>query len=418
MKLPRVGLLLLLAWTVGACQPAGSQTEVRTGAEILRSSEFDPIASRRVGLITNQTARVGDRHLIDVLHAAPEVELTALFGPEHGLRGRAAAGEQVEAGRDPETGVPIYSLYGEHRAPTQGMLDSVDVLVFDIQDAGARFYTYITTMGLSMQAAAEADVPFVVLDRPNPLGGTYVSGFVLDSSQTSFIGRYPVPLAHGMTVGELARMIEGEPMLPGLEDLELEVVEMENWTRDLRWHRTGLPWLAPSPNLPDFHATLLYPGTALLEGSTVSEGRGTPGPFAYVGAPWVEPERLTAELNRRALPGVRFYPITFSPRPIPGVAPDPEWEGRLIHGVRQSITDLDEFQPVETGVHLVHALFQQAPDTIQTQEFFRSDRLALLAGTNRLEALIREGYAPDQIIAAWADEVDRFRRRRSAYLLY
>lgn len=423
-KVPKILLMAAvlglagLAATMGCTPASSSPGPVQTGAEMLVENEFETLAGKRVGLITNPTARVENEHLIDVLAEADRVELTALFGPEHGLRGHAAAGEAVESGRDAETGVPIHSLYGDQRRPSQAMLDSVDVLVFDIQDIGARFYTYISTMGLAMQAAAEAKIPFVVLDRPNPLGGEYVSGFVIDSSLTSFVGKYPIPIAHGMTTGELARMIRGEGLLPGLEHLDLTVVQMCGWERSMRWQETGLSWLAPSPNIPDFHAALLYPGTAFLEGTSVSEGRGTAGPFAYVGAPWIRPEALAEALNRRALPGVQFYPITFSPRSISGVAPNPKWENRLIFGVRQSITDLETFQPVETGVHLLDALYRQAPDSVRGGSFFRSDWLANLAGTRALEQQIANDYGPEQIIAGWHEEVRAFRSRRSPYLLY
>ena len=239
---------------------------------------------KTVGLVVNHTALVGDEHLINLVHAAPNVRVGAIFGPEHGLRGKAEDGEAVSDGKDLLTGAPVYSLYGATRKPTSTMLAGLDVLIFDIQDVGARFYTFISTMGLSMQAAAEAGIPFIVLDRPNPLSGAYVSGFVLESEQESFVGQYAIPIAHGLTVGELAMMIQGEGLMPSLESLALEVVSMEGWDRSMQWPDTGRPWVATSPNIPRFDNALVYPGTCFFEATSASEGRGTLTPFLQVGS--------------------------------------------------------------------------------------------------------------------------------------
>ena len=225
-------LLVVLVLMAGCAEPERPPAALQTGAQTLVANDFDALAGQRVGLIVNHTARVDTAHLIDRIHRAPNVEIGALFGPEHGLRGTADAGEKVADGVDDRTGAPIYSLYGANRQPTAAQLEGLDALVFDIQDVGARFYTYISTMGLAMQAAAESDVPFIVLDRPNPLGGDYVSGFVREPEQESFVGQYPIPIAHGMTVGELARMIQGEAMLPGLESLDLRVVYDTSYDSD------------------------------------------------------------------------------------------------------------------------------------------------------------------------------------------
>ncbi len=215
---------------------------MRTGADILVESGFDRIAGHTVGLIVNHTALVGDEHLINLVHASPKVTLGAIFGPEHGLRGTAEDGEAVQDGVDQITGAPVYSLYGKTRRPTPEMLSDLDVLIFDIQDVGARFYTFISTMGLAMQSAAEAGIPFVILDRPNPLSGAYASGFVLEPEVQSFVGQFSIPIAHGLTVGELATMVKGEALLPGLDSLGLEIIPMQNWTRSMQWTDTGRPW--------------------------------------------------------------------------------------------------------------------------------------------------------------------------------
>lgn len=389
---------------------------VTTGAARLAADDFAMLRGKRVGLIVNHTARVGETHLIDLAHAAPEVEVVALFGPEHGLRGEADAGEKVFDGRDDATGAPVYSLYGEHRAPTAQMLGGVDVLVFDIQDVGSRFYTYISTMGLSMQAAARAGIPFVVLDRPNPIGGDYVSGFLLEDEHESFVGQYPIPIAHGLTVGELARMIQGERMLDGLENLDLQIVEMEGWARQTPWEATGLAFIPPSPNIPDVETARIYAGTCLFEGLSASEGRGTRTPFRLVGAPWADGAALADTLNARSLPGVRFEAAQFTPESIEGMSSDPKLRGQALQGVRVVVTNAAAFQPVEAGVHVVHAFYQQAPD--KGAFFARPDFLAKLAGTRQLQQRLARGEQPGAIIAAWQAEVDAFKSARAPYLLY
>ena len=285
---------------------------------------FELLANKQVGLITNHTALVDTVHLIDILHNAEEVELSMLFGPEHGLRGLASAGAHVSDGVDDATGIPVVSLYGTNRKPSADDLAALDVLVFDIQDIGARFYTYISTMGLAMQAAAEVGLPFVVLDRPNVIGGEYVGGWVLEKGFESFVGQYPIPVAHGMTVGELATMIVAERMLPGLDPLDLTVVPVINWQRDQQWAETGLPWIRTSPNIPDFETALVYPGTCLVEGTTLSEGRGTDMPFRMVGGPGIEVQSLLQTLRDAELPGVVYQAASFSPRVIEGVADSPQ----------------------------------------------------------------------------------------------
>ena len=231
--------------------------------------------------------------------------LTALFVPEHGGKGDKEAGETVASRLDKRTSIPTYSLYGATRKPTKQMLRNVDVLVFDMQDIGVRFYTFISTMGLAMQAAAEAGIPFVILDRPNPLGGQYVSGFVTEQPQISFIGQYQIPAVHGLTVAELARLIKGQRLLPGLENLHLEVIAMKGWARWMRWPDTKLPWQKTSPNIVDFETALVYAGIGLFEATSVSDGRGTPTPFTHLGAPWVDGKELASTLNSLGLPGVK-----------------------------------------------------------------------------------------------------------------
>ena len=393
------------------CQSA---QDVKTGAEVLAESGFELLRNRRVGLVVNHTARVGERHLIGLVHEAPGIEVGAIFGPEHGLRGTEEAGDEVSDGVDRETGAPVYSLYGRVNRPTPEMLQGIDVLVFDIQDIGARFYTYISTMGLAMQSAAEAGIPFVVLDRPNPLGGEYVSGFVLEPEHASFVGRYPIPVVHGMTAGELALMIRGEAMLAGLDDLDLTVVQADGWLRSMQWPDTGLPWVATSPNIPTFETALVYPGTCFFEATAASEGRGTNSPFLLVGAPWADGVRLADELNGQALPGVRFEAASFTPRPVPGMDTSPKLSDLLLGGIRLHITDRRAFMPLETGMYILSAFYRMGGEELVSRPAW----LTRLAGTERLAELLFADETPDAIIRAWQHDVDSFRALRAPYLLY
>jgi len=274
---------------------------VVTGAENLVENYLDELEGKRVGLVMNPTARIGERHMLDIL-LEKEINLTALYAPEHGFRGEAGAGDIIEDGVDQESGLPVFSLYGETRKPTEEMLDEVDILLFDMQDVGARFYTYHATMGLVMEAAADAGKPVWVLDRPNPIGGEYVSGWMMEEEHKSFVGPYEIPAAHGMTLGELAKMMVGENWLDIESDSEpeLKVIEMNGWGREMKWPETGLEWVAPSPNLPTFEHAYVYLGTCLIEGTTLSEGRGTSDPFLTLGSPGTElTDEQIADLNRK-----------------------------------------------------------------------------------------------------------------------
>jgi uncharacterized protein YbbC (DUF1343 family) len=418
-----LGLLVATVCFPTMADPSLSQVTtppqtVTTGAEALVASGFATLAGKRVGLITNQTGRVGNEHLADLLSAAPSVKLTAIFAPEHGFRGKAEAGASVRSGVDAKTGAPIHSLYGATKKPTPAMLRNVDVLVFDIQDVGVRFYTYISTMGLAMQAAAAARVPFVVLDRPNPLGGENVSGFVLEPRLRSFVGQYPIPIVHGLTVGELARMIKGEKWLDGLGTLDLKVIEMQGWQRSMRWPQIGRAWMATSPNIPTFESALVYPGIGIVGEAEVSEGRGTPTPFSLFGAPWLDAPRTVKRLNALGLAGVRFETATFKPQSIPGVAAHPRFEGTSLHGVRVFVADVARIEPLEVGIHVLSAIAAEARSKAVTPLFGNLAMLHAIAGTKRLHSMLTAGSDGAAIIAAWQAEVAQFKALRARYLLY
>src|SRR5699024_1617779 len=275
-------LLIGLISDIEGQNKSKKESIVKTGAKVLVENGFKSLEGKNVGLITNYTAMVDNQHIADLMNEAPNVNLIALFGPEHGIRGDDNTGFQT----DKSTGLPVHSLYGEHRKPTAAMLKDIDVLVFDIQDIGPRFYTYISTMGLAMEAAAENNISFLVLDRPNPLGGEVASGFVLEPEFKSFIGYFPIPVTHGLTVGELAIMAKKEGTLEGVDNLDLSVIKMEGWHRDMLWPDTGLTFVGPSPNMPDFSTALIYPGACFWEAVKGSEGRGTPLPFMQLVTLW------------------------------------------------------------------------------------------------------------------------------------
>lgn len=391
--------------------------QVQTGAEMLATYNFELLRGKKVGLITNHTATVNGQHIIDLLYHAPGVKLTTLFGPEHGIRGLADAGAAVTNGKDPQTNLPVYSLYGATKKPTAQMLKEVDILVFDIQDIGARFYTYISTMALAMQAAAEHNIPFLVLDRPNPLGGMRVSGFMLEPNMTSFVGQVAIPVQHGMTVGELAQMIRGENLMPGLASLQLTVVKLNGWYRTMLWEETQLPWIRTSPNIPDVETAYLYPGMCFFEGTSLSEGRGTMLPFKNVGATWANAQQLATALNAKRLPGVSFEATQFVPKSIPNMATSPKLKGKKVYGVKLTVTNPLSLQPVEVGIHTLAAFYTQATSTLR-KTFFLRDFMGKLAGTNRLIEMLEAGKSPEQIIRSWQQELATFQQKRVPYLLY
>jgi uncharacterized protein YbbC (DUF1343 family) len=415
--MPKLLTLLFFLMILFAVSPSHAGFSVKVGAKVLQESGYAFLLGKRVGLITNHTAMVDGIHLVDMMYVGGKVRLAALFAPEHGLRGLEEDGVKVGECLDERTGVPIYSLYGKVKKPTPEMMRGLDFLLFDIQDIGARFYTFISTMGLAMQAAAEAHIPFVVLDRPNPLGGEYFAGPVLETECCSFVGEYPIPVAHGLTVGELALMIKGERMLPGLEGLDLLVIRMEGWQRWMQWPETGLEWVRTSPNIPDFETALLYSGACFLEGTSASEGRGTLEPFKVVGFPGIDAGKLAGQLNSRNLPGVRFEAAVFTPRSIPGMSSDPKFRGKEIPCIKIDITDPHVCRPVEIGIHLLCALYASL-DNEERERFFRQAGFDQLAGTDLLRLTIKKGLAPEEIIAFWKDELESFAVKRRNYLLY
>ncbi|MDQ7054698.1 MAG: DUF1343 domain-containing protein [candidate division KSB1 bacterium] len=411
----RIPIFLLLISATGCSRPDNRTVAVLTGADRVAAGEKALLLGKRVGLITNHTGITRDgRHIADVLHEDKQIELAALFGPEHGIRGRAEAGERVESDIDEATGLRVFSLYGRTRKPTPDMLDGLDVLAFDIQDVGTRFYTYISTMSLAMEAAAEKGIPFVVLDRPNPIGGVLVEGPVLDPALRSFVGIHPIPLRHGMTVGELARMFNEEGWLKNGVYAELHVIPMQGWKRSMLYDETGLKWIAPSPNMPKLQTALLYPGMGLLEATNFSEGRGTDRPFERVGAPWLDSEAVIHELRGQFGDEIEFQPVTFVPKDIPGKATNPKFEGETCQGIRFTVRDGHRLQAVKLGFALILALQKHHADVFHIHD----PRMHLMSGQRWVAGALKQGATADELISRWQPDVEQFLQLRSKYLLY
>lgn len=405
-------LILVLAIIVPlSCNSSQSQEQntshrsqsdsVVVGAKILLQNHLDELQGKRVGLVMNPTARVNGTHMLDTL-LARDVNTTALFAPEHGFRGDFGAGEKIEDGVDQATGLPVYSLYGKTRKPTPEMLEEVDVLLFDMQDVGARFYTYNVTLGLVLEAAAAAEIPVWVLDRPNPAGGNYVAGWILNEQYESFVGAYPIPMAHGMTLGELAKMMVGERWLETELQPRLKIIPMKGWSRSMKWPETGLEWYPPSPNLPTFQHAYMYLGTVLFEGTNLSEGRGTPDPFLTIGSPQTEiADEQVIKLTEQ-FPSVQVERVTFTPKSMPGKAPNPKLEGETCYGVNLSIRDYDKFEPVSFGVKLLELLLENTESGKQTDFIYK------LAGSKDVQSFNIN----------WQDDVEKFKEQRKPYLIY
>lgn len=394
---------LLLIFYIG-CSSAGSREQaphVTVGGEVLLQEHLDELEGKRIGLVMNPTARIGATHMLDTL-LARGVNVTALFAPEHGFRGEAGAGEVIKDGTDQATGLPVYSLYGETKKPTAEMLRGVDLLLFDMQDVGARFYTYNVTLGLVLEAAASSGVPVWVLDRPNPAGGEYMAGWLLEEEYQSFVGAWPIPMAHGMTLGELAQMMIGERWIDYEKKPGLRVIPMKGWKRSMKWPDTGLPWFPPSPNLPRFEHAYLYLGTVLFEGTTLSEGRGTEDPFLTIGAPSVHISNKQLSEMKEHFPAVDIERTIFTPRSMPSKAPHPKHEGKTCRGVKLHITDYDALDPVAFGVALLETMLNSTEGTETTDFIYK------LAGSE----------AVSSFKINWKEETEAFKQKREKYLIY
>ena len=400
-----------------SAEATGRAAPVVVGADRLFTEYAHLIRGKRIALVSNHSGRLADgTHLADALHRWPDARLTVLLGMEYDIRSN-----DYSVPRDPETtidratGLPKHSLYGEHHEPTREMLGDAQVIVFDIQEVGARFYEHINILGFVMEAAAEQGLEVVVLDRPNPITGLKIDGFVTDEGARFRFGSYAaVPVVHGLTMGELARLYNGERLLRGGVTATLHVVPMLGWRRVMWYDETGIAWSKPSPNLLTFESLLAYVGTCLFEAVNVSEGRGTDRPFEVIGAPWLDHVRATELLREVGLRGVTFDTVTFTPEKKPYHSRPPELAGERLRGIALRVTDRDAFEPYRAGIALLWAVNRLHPERLT----WNDATLDRLVATPRLKAMLLAGRTPAEIFAAWTGEVEAFRARSAPYRLY
>ena len=393
-----------------------ASARVKTGIEVLRDQGFEPLRGKRVGLITNPTGV--DRQLrstIDILHEAPDVELVALYGPEHGVRGEYPAGELIDNKLDPATGIPMFSLYGSTRKPTPDMLRGIDVLVYDIQDIGSRSYTFISTLGLAMEAAAENGIELMVLDRPNPLGGLKMEGPLVEPGFISFVSQFPIPYVHGLTVGELARYLNGEGLLANGVQCQLTVIEMEGWDRSMSFEETGLYWVPSSPHIPHAHSVYYYPVSGILgELYVINIGVGYTLPFQTFAIDWIsDAEELTRRLNQLEIPGVLFRPIHYR-------AYYTDMQGKMLHGVQVHLTDLQQAPLSLIQFYVLQELHKLYPEK-NVFRMCQESRLPMfdkVTGTDKVRLAFEERFLVEDILPLWTKDIPAFRQKAEAYFLY
>lgn len=392
--------------------------QVKPGIEVLRDNAFDVLQGKRIGLITNPTGIDSKLNATpDILATADGVDLVAMFAPEHGIRGDIAAGASVSSSIDSATGVKVYSIYGKTKKPTQQMLAGIDALVYDIQDNGCRSYTFISTMGKAMEAAAQANIEFIVLDRPNPLGGLRVEGPITDADCISFVSQYPIPYLYGLTPGELALYLKGEGLIAGAEDLKLTVVPMEGWTRNMIFNETGLPWILPSPHIPSDDTCLYYPATGIVgELAWISIGVGYTMPFKTFAAPWIDAGKLSQRLNNLNLPGISFRPIHYTP--YYGI-----FKGTPVKGVEVFVDEPDAAQLTLVQFYVMQELHDmyasQSPLTPTTANKNNLKMFDNVVGTKQIrQVLINNNYKVSPILSIWNKDSQQFSEKKQRYHLY
>ena len=383
----------------------------KTGLEVFLESRLDLVAGARVALLAcPSSVDRGLRGSVELLHRHPDINLVALFGPEHGIRGEAQAGQKVASARDPLTNLPVFSLYGASQRPTPDMLRDIDVIIIDLQDGGVRFYTYLATTMYVMQAAREAGIAVLVLDRPAPITADRIEGPVLDPAYTSFVGPWTLPIRYGMTIGEIAGLLNDAAAI----GCDLTVIALDGWTRSLWYDETGLPFVPASPNLPTLDAMTLYPGSCLVEGTNISEGRGTTRPFEYIGAPWLKAEPLADELNALGLAGLRFRPVYFKPS-------FSKHQGKVCAGAHIYVTDRDRCQPVAAMLRVLQAIKRGHPADFAWRPRWgpgARQPIDLLWGSDALRRQLDADSPVDDLIAGWQPELAAFRQLKERHLLY
>lgn len=407
-------LLIISSYTVAQDNNLKSR-KIFVGADYLIINNMNLIKDKRIGIVTNQTALLASHrvHLVDTLINRKDVQVTAIFSPEHGILGNIPAGDTVPGSKFFRSGIPVYSLYGSVKKPTKEMLKDVDILIYDIQDLGARFCTYISTLFYSLQAAAENNIPIIVLDRPDPINGINVEGPVLKKEFSSFIGIAPIPIQYGMTPGELATMFNETGMI-GDKKANLKVIKMKYWVRGLYYDMCKIYWMRPSPNIFYIVTAIIYPGTCLLEGTNVSEGRGTGNPYQLIGAPFIKSKDLAKELNTMNIKGIEVKPLDFTPKDIPDFVINPKYKGQLCHGVKITVSNRYVFNAVELGINLIYVLHKLYPKQFN----FNAELFDRLAGNKVIREQILSNKTPDKIISGWQKDLNNFKKLRKKYLLY
>lgn len=384
--------------------------QFKFGSEVFLEKNLELVKGKRIGIVTNHSAVLKNgKHIVDVLFENKEIQIIALFGPEHGIRGDASAGEKVESSVDSITRLKIFSLYGKNFKPTDEMLKDIDVLIYEIQDVGARFYTYISTLFYIVETSAEKNIPIIILDRPNPIGSK-IDGPVLDISLKSFVGIAEIPIQHGMTIGELALFFNG---IYFNNKADVTIIKMENWNREKYWDDFNLTWIKPSPNIPTIETAIVYPGICLIEATNISEGRGTDKPFLQIGAPFINSKKLIAELKNHNIIGVEFKEVYFTPKNIPGVASSPKYENKFCNGIEIKIIDRNNFEPVKFGFILIQSLIKLFPETEIKQK-----SIERLGGRKELFTQIKSLKNYNEVFNEWKNQQEIFINRRKPYLLY
>lgn len=407
-------ILFSLAFSIYS-QPLKKRANVKVGADVLLSNNLNLIKNKQIGIITNHSALLSNGvHLVDSLNSLSDVEVIALFGPEHGIRGDSPDGKTIKDGIDTKTNLPVFSLYGSTKKPTAEMLKNIDILIFDIQDVGARFYTFISTMYYAIQSAAENNIPILILDRPNPINGIDVQGPMLDLEYQSFVGIAKLPIRHGMTNGELATFFNQPEILNTSTAANLKVIKMLNWKREYFFDDCGLDWIKTSPNIPNLETAIVYPGMCLLEGTNISEGRGTYFPFLVIGAPFINSNELIKEIELSNLEGITLSPIEFTPIEIPNMAASPKYLNKICYGIKLSILDRNKFEPIKFTINFIYFLNKLYPKNFS----FKERSIDRLWGSDKLRKYILEDKSPLEIFDSYQDELNDFKEIRKNYLLY
>lgn len=387
--------------------------QIINGADLLFSENLNLITGKKIGVVCNHTSLLSDgTHLVDALLDQKNVSVKAIFTPEHGFKGSTEAGQLIDYKKNLYKNIPIISLYGKDKKPSKEIVKEVDVLVFDIQDVGARFYTYISTMYYVLEAAGENNIPVIILDRPNPIGGNYVDGPVLDLNYKSFVGIAEIPITHGMTVGELANYFIGEKIIPTWKNISLKVIHCKNWKREIP-DQFYSKWNSPSPNINSLETALVYPGTCLLEGTNISEGRGTRFPFLQFGAPFINADDLITKLKLMEIEGIELTSVAFLPEDIEGMATNPKFEGKTCYGIKLKVTDKSKFEPVKFSIKLLYVLVKLYGNKIKFNDSFNK-----LAGYSELKTMIQKKVDPEIIFGSWQKGLIKFKKQRNKYLLY